>query len=139
MAQITVQIITPERTVFDGQADGVTLPSATGELTILPGHLPLISLLRSGEIALHHGGERRHMAIHGGFMEVDKDIVKLLTDAAELEEEVDERRAAEALERAQRAKEEATTHHEQAEALAAIERAIARLQLAERRKQRHRA
>ncbi|MBI4032891.1 ATP synthase F1 subunit epsilon [Candidatus Berkelbacteria bacterium] len=139
MAQLTVQIITPERTVFDGQADGVTLPATTGELTILPGHLPLITLLRSGEITLHAGQQRRHMAIHGGFMEIDNDVVKLLTDAAEPEEEIDERRAAEALERARRAKEEATTHHEQAEALAAIERAVARLQLAERRKQRHRA
>ena len=136
---LTVQIITPEQTVFDGPADGLTLPSVTGELTVLLGHLPLITLLKSGEVALHHGQERRHMAIHGGFIEVSNDVVKLLTDAAELEEEVDERRAAEALERARRAKEEATTHVEQAEALSAIERAVARLHLAERRKQRHRA
>lgn len=139
MQQLTVSIITPERTVFTGQADGITLPSASGELTILPGHLPLITLLKSGEIALHQGKDRRHMAVHGGFVEVDSDTVKLLTDAAELEEEIDERRVQEALERAKRAKEEATTHLEQAEALAAIERAVARLHLVERRKQRHRA
>lgn len=134
-----VQIITPEKTVFEGACDGVTLPAVTGELTILPDHLPLITPLKSGEIALHHGSERQHMAIHGGFVEVDGDSVKLLTDAAELEEEVDERRAQEALERAQRAKEEAATEHDTAEALGAIERAVARLQLAERRKRRHRA
>lgn len=134
-----ISIITPERTVFDGEADGITMPSTTGEITILPGHVPLITLLRSGEITLHQGQERRHMAIHGGFVEVSNNVVKLLTDAAEIEEEIDERRAAEALERAQRAKEEATTHVEQAEALSAIERAVARLHLAERRKHRHRA
>jgi F-type H+-transporting ATPase subunit epsilon len=139
MAELTVQIITPERTVFHGKANGITFPSADGELTVLPGHLPLITLLRSGEITLHEGAARRHMAIHGGFAEVDSDVVKLLTDAAELEEEVDERRATEALERAKRAKEEAHTVQDQAEALAAIERAVARLHLAERRKQRHRA
>jgi len=134
-----VQIITPEKTMFKGECDGITLPSITGELTILPGHLPLLTPLKSGEIALHHGSERQHMAVHGGFVEVTEDGVKLLTDAAELEEEVDERRAQEALERAQRAKEEATTQLETAEALGAIERAVARLQLAERRKRRHRA
>ncbi len=136
---MNIQIITPEQTVFTGQVDGLTLPSVTGELTILPGHVPLVTPLKSGEIVLHHGAERQHMVVHGGFVEVSGDTIKLLTDAAELEEEVDERRAAEALARAQRAKEEAATQHDTAEALGAIERAIARLHLAERRKQRHRA
>lgn len=134
-----LQIITPEKIVFDGDVDGLTLPAMTGELTILPGHVPLITPLRSGEIMLHHGNDRQHMAVHGGFVEVSGDTIKLLTEAAELEEEVDERRAQEALERAQRAKEEAASEHDQGEALAAIERAIARLNLAQRRKQRHRA
>ncbi|MBI4022986.1 ATP synthase F1 subunit epsilon [Candidatus Berkelbacteria bacterium] len=134
-----LQIITPEKTVFEGTVDGITLPSSTGELTVLSGHVPLIVPLKSGEITLHVGDERRHMAVHGGFVEVDNDVVKLLTDAVELEEEVDERRAQEALDRARRAKEEAATTHDTAEALAAVERAIARLRLAERKKQRHRA
>lgn len=136
---LLVRIITPERTVFEGEADGLTLPSVTGELTILPNHLPLMTLLQSGEVALHHGAERRHMAVHGGFIEVANNEVKLLTDAAELEEEVDERRAQEALDRATRAREAAATEHDTAEALAAVERAAARLRLAERRKMRHRA
>lgn len=136
---LKVRIITPERTVFEGEADGLTLPSTTGELTILPNHVPLMTLLKSGEVALHHGAKRQHMLVHGGFVQVSENEVKLLTDAAELEEEVDERRASDALERARRAKEEAATEHDTAEALAALERAVARLQLVERRKQRHRA
>ena len=136
---LLVRIITPERTVFEGEADGLTLPSTTGELTVLPNHVPLMTLLRSGEVALHNGTARRHMLVHGGFVQVSENEVKLLTDAAELEEEVDERRAQEALERATRAREAAATEHDTAEALAAVERAVARLRLAERRKQRHRA
>lgn len=134
-----IQIITPEKTVFTGEADGITLPASTGELTILPGHVDLVTPLTSGEIALHHGSERRHMAVHGGFVHVDHDVVKLLTDAAELEEELDERRAQEALERARKLKEESTDSESQADALAAIERSLTRLRLVERKKQRHRA
>jgi len=139
MSKLTVQIITPERVLFEGESDGLTLPSSTGELTILPGHVSLITPLKSGEIALHDGQGRRHMAVHGGFVEVDGDTIKLLTDTAELEEELDERRAKEALDRAKKAKEEATDSRLQADALGAIERALTRLRLAERKKQRHRA
>ncbi len=125
--------------MFDGEADGLTVPAVTGELTILAHHEPLVTLLQSGEISLHHGAERRHMAVHGGFVEVQANRVRLLTDAAELEEEVDERRAAAALERARRARDEAVDDIAQADALAAMERALARLRLAERKKLRHRA
>jgi len=136
---MNVTIITPERTVFDEEADGITIPAVTGELTILANHEPFVTLLHSGEVLLHHGKDRRHLAIHGGFVEVNNSRVRLLTDAAELEEEIDERRAAEALERARRASEAAEDNVVQAEALAAMDRALARLRVAERRKLRHRA
>lgn len=136
---LSIQIITPERTVFAGVAKGITLPGIDGELTILPGHVPLISLLKTGEIVLHTTEGKRHMAIYGGFFEISDNKVKLLTDAAELEDEIDERRAREALERAQLAKDRAQDAVMSAEAAAAIERALIRLKLAERRKGRHRA
>lgn len=136
---LSIQIITPERTVFTGEAKGITLPGIDGELTILPGHIPLISLLKTGEIVLRTAEGKRHMAIYGGFFEILNDKVKLLTDSAELEDEIDERRAKEALERAQLAKERAQDAIISAEAAAAIERALIRLKVAERRKGRHRA
>lgn len=136
---LTIQIITPERIVFEGQVSGISLPSIEGELTILPGHIPLVALLKSGEITLHNKDSKRHMAIHGGFFEVMDNKVKLLTDSAELEEDIDERRAQEALERARIAKQQAKDSALDAQAAAAIERALVRLRLAERRKGRHRA
>lgn len=136
---LKLAIITPEKTVFEGEVDGVTLPTQLGEVTVLSDHEPLIALLQSGEITLMTGAERRHMAIHGGFFEVANNQVRILTDAAELEEEIDERRAHEALERARQAKQSSANEHAQADALAAMERALARLRIAERRKQRHQA
>lgn len=136
---LTIQIITPERIVFTGEASGITLPSIDGELTILTGHMAIVSLLKSGEITLHTREGKRHMAIYGGFFEVSNNKVKLLTDSAELEEEIDERHAREALERAQLAKERANDNAVSAEATAAIEWALLRLKIAERRKGRHRA
>jgi F-type H+-transporting ATPase subunit epsilon len=137
--KIKVSIITPEKEAFAGEAEGITLPTEMGEITILSNHEPLIALIRSGEIALHLGSERRHMAIHGGFIEVSNNRVRLVTDAAELAEEIDERRAQQALERAKRAKTQAQDAVATADALAAMERALSRLRIAERRKQRHRA
>ncbi|MBI2589659.1 ATP synthase F1 subunit epsilon [Candidatus Berkelbacteria bacterium] len=136
--RLKIEIITPERIVYRGEADGISLPGQGGELTILPGHVPLISALKSGEITLHTGSDRRHMAIHGGFVEVDQQSVRLLTDSAELEEEIDERRAHEAVERARRARDQAKDDITTADALGALERALTRLKLAERRKLRHR-
>ena len=110
-----------------------------GVLTILEDHEPLIALLASGEMAVGQADGRRHMAVHGGMVQVSSNTVQILTDAAELEEEVDEARAAQALEQARKARAEANDRIGQADASAAIERAIARLHLAQRRKQRHRA
>jgi F-type H+-transporting ATPase subunit epsilon len=134
-----VAIITPESTAFDGEVERLTVPSLDGEITILSDHEPLITLLSSGEMTIVAQGKQHHMAIHGGLVEVSQSTVRILTDAAELEEDIDERRAALALEQAKKMREESTDRVVQADASAAIERAIARLQLAKRRKLRHQA
>ena len=136
---LTLSVITPEHTVFEGSVQSITVPSMDGVLTILQDHEPLIALLASGEMTVGQVEGRRHMAVHGGMVQVLANTVQILTDAAELEEDVDEARAAQALEQAQKARAEANDRIGQADASAAIERAIARLQLAQRRKQRHRA
>ena len=117
---IKVSIITPEKVAFEGEVQGVSLPSSEGEITILENHLPLVTLLRSGEITLHLDQTKQHMAVHGGFVEVAENHIKLLTDAAEIAEDIDERRAEEALARAKKARESATDLKVQADALAAM-------------------
>lgn len=136
---MTIQIITPDRVVFEGEVSGITIPTTDGEITVLQNHIPLLTTVKSGELVLLEGSQKRHMAVHGGFARVEKNTIKILADSAELAEEIDARRAEEALDNARKAKEEARTREDQAEALASIERALTRLRLVEQRKRRHRA
>ncbi|MEI6660286.1 MAG: ATP synthase F1 subunit epsilon [bacterium] len=86
--QIELKIITPERIILDEMAEAVTLPTTEGEITILPGHIPLIANLASGDIVAISGGEHVPMACVGGFLEVKRDadghtVVAVLCDFAE--------------------------------------------------------
>ncbi len=136
---LRLSVLTPEQQVYDSQVASVSLPSLDGELTILPGHEPLVALLASGEVTVREGAANRQLAVHGGVVTVSQREVSILTDAAETEESIDEQRAAEALRRAQQAKLDSADRQAQADAAAAIERALVRLRLAERRRLRHRA
>ena len=67
---LQLSIITPERTVYDGQVDRLTLQTTEGEITVLPHHIPLVSVLTPGELRITKGSEEMPMAIAGGFVEV---------------------------------------------------------------------
>lgn len=134
-----LSIITPEQTVFSGEIEQLSVPTLGGQITILPHHEALVSVLGSGEAVVRQGGSLRHIAVYGGVITVSHDSIELLTDAAELEEDLDERRATQALEQARLAKEQAAGDIAEADALAVMERALVRLRLVERRKRRHQA
>ena len=75
-------IVSPERPLFDGQVDRISVPGAEGELGFLPHHAPLIGALGPGLVRLHQGDHVERLAIRGGFVHVKKDVVTLLvTDA----------------------------------------------------------
>lgn len=132
--KLELSIITPERELLTEQVDEVTLPTEAGEITVLPHHVPLVTALKPGELIVHLGSTTRHIAIHGGFAEINGERVRVLADAAELAEDIDERRAQEALDRAEKAKEEAKDHIELAEVTALIERNLTRLKVARRKR-----
>ena len=67
---LKLKIITPERTVLEEMVEQVTLPTTEGEITILPGHIALVSALKSGDIVAKNNGEYIPMAVAGGFIEV---------------------------------------------------------------------
>jgi F-type H+-transporting ATPase subunit epsilon len=98
---LQVDIVTPERSLFSGQVNMVTLPGTLGQMGILPGHAPLLSTLDIGEIILHMGNDSRFIAVSGGVVEVRPDKVTILADTAESPEDIDASRAQEALARAQ--------------------------------------
>jgi F-type H+-transporting ATPase subunit epsilon len=99
--KIILKIVTPERVVYEAEIDQVTLPTTTGEITILPDHVPLISVLSAGELLIKLGNKEIPMAVQGGFVEVAKNKVVVLADSADRIEEIDEQRAEEARKRAE--------------------------------------
>ncbi len=134
---LKVDIVTAERLVFsDEGVDEVVAPGSEGELTVLPMHAPLLTMIKPGLMRLIKGGEEVDMAITGGFLEVRNDRVTILADAAERAEEIDVVRAEEARRRAERRLEERVSEEDLARAAASLQRALLRLKVAERRRRR---
>lgn len=134
---LTLQIITPERVVFEeAGVDSVTLPGSEGELTILPRHAPLMTGLRPGALTFRKGGNEIDVALSGGFVEVRENKVIVLADTAERSDEIDAARAEEARRRAASRLATREDVMDVARAVAALERATARLKVIERRRRR---
>ena len=98
---IRCEIVSQDRLVFEGDADIVTVPGTLGEMGILPSHAPLLSTLEMGVIRVKSGEKEEVFTVTGGFIEVQPDIVTIMADAAENVEEIDIKRAEEAMERAE--------------------------------------
>src|SRR4030043_2270249 len=105
-SKIKFKIVTPERTVYEEEIDQVTLPTADGEITVLPNHIPLISILVPGELDVRKEGKEIAMAVSGGMIEVRKNEMTILADTAERAEEIDLQRAEEARKKAEQLKDE---------------------------------
>ncbi len=100
---IKFEIVTPERVVLKEEIIQVTVPTKMGEITVLPGHIPLVSSLLPGVIEIVKSENKRDvMSVSGGFIEVLKDKVVILADTAERAEEIDEKKAEAARERAKK-------------------------------------
>ncbi len=135
--KITFEIITPEREVLKTEISQLTVPTAEGQITILPHHIPLVATLLPGEIIAKQNGEEILMAISGGFLEVLKNKVVILADTAERAEEIDEKRAEEARKKAQELKDKRRFDRvEFATLQAKIEKELARLRVARRHRSR---
>lgn len=130
--QIKFKVVTPERTVFEGEVDQATLPMAEGEITILPNHTPYIASLGFGEIVIKQGKNELNLAVSGGFIEFNKNELVVLADMAERAEEIDLKLAEEAKKRAEETMQQKVTMDESEYALvaAAIERESARVKVA---------
>jgi len=132
-----LEVITPERKVYEDDVDMVVAPASEGYVGILPHHVPLFTTLGPGEFKVKKGGVEEVLAVFGGFMDVRGDRVVVLTDAAEPAEEIDADRAHQARERAQQvlAAGPASAADEQ-RARAELQRALVRLRVSEGRRRR---
>lgn len=136
--QIRIQIITPERIVFDDQVDQITLPAAEGEITILPHHIPLVTMVRAGTIHVKKGEQETLLACSRGVIEVDGKNVKILADSADRADELDEEKINKAKEAAQKLLNQKRQDEEGfAEATAVLERELARLHVVRRHRSHH--
>ncbi len=107
MAKKTIkfEVVTPERIVLKQFVSQVTVPTEDGEITVLPEHIPLVSILKPGVIEMRlDDGSLEIMSVSGGFLEVMRDKIVILADTAERAEELDEKRIEEARARAEERK-----------------------------------
>lgn len=136
---LILRIITPERIVLnDTQVDQVSATAVDGGLSILPGHEPLVTPLGVDVLTYKIGNKEESAAIIGGIMEVSKNEVTILSDAAELDTEIDVARANQAKSKAEAEKTQKTDKLEIYISEMALSRAIARLKAAELSKRRRR-
>ena len=131
---IKLEIVTPERLVFDETVDGVTLPGSEGELGVLPHHAPLVSTLGVGELHIRAGGNEEWFAIVGGFVQVLPDKVVVMAETADIASEIDLEKAAEARRDAEKALESGYVEGaDLSTARAALQAALLRERVAQRR------
>lgn len=135
---IRIDVVTAERLVFSEDADIVIVPGIEGEMGILPQHAPIMTMIKPGEILIRKGTEEYSLAVSGGFLEVKPDHITILADAAERADEIDIARAEAAKKRAEErlAGRTAVAKVDLANAEASLRRALARLKVAEKRRQR---
>jgi len=125
---LELQVVSPERVLYEGRAEMVVCRTADGEIAFLPGHVPLLGSLGIAKVrALLPDHAEQVIAVHGGFVEVSHDRVIVLSDVAELPEQIDVARAEASRARAQAALASDETDEE---ALAALARADLRLDVA---------
>jgi F-type H+-transporting ATPase subunit epsilon len=122
-----VEVVSPEKTLFSGEATQVITRTLSGEIAFLAGHAPFLGALAENHTRIYLAdGTIQDVAVHRGFVEVSHDTVSILSDPAELGAEIDVARARAAKERA----EEAVRRGDDEDAPSALNRANARLNAA---------
>jgi F-type H+-transporting ATPase subunit epsilon len=101
VAELNVELVSVDRKLWSGEATMVIARTTEGEIGILPGHIDHLSvLIEGGVVDIRQGSERTLAAVHGGFLLVHDDLVRILAESAELGSEVDVERARAELEQA---------------------------------------
>ena len=132
--KLKLELVTPYRHVLSQEVDEVTAPGTLGEFGVLPGHTPLLTTLKIGELTYKQGSEVHHVAVNWGYVEVENDVVTVLVTTAETADQIDLERARAALGRAQEALKKLSPEDKDFKIMeAALERAVIRVQVAGRK------
>ena len=132
-ATLNLEIVTPEAKIFSEGVEMVVVPGAEGELGILPMHIPLLTELKPGVLKISKSGKETYYAVGEGFVEVTQESVTILTDMAVTDEQIDEAKVQEIIEKARaQIKEPSLNREEVATVEATIEKSLAQLHLKRR-------
>ena len=136
MATLKLEIVTPEKLAYSDDVDSVVIPAVEGEMGVLPMHIPLMTMIKPGELVVKKGNAESFLAVGEGFVTIDQTSVRVLTDMAIQSEHIDESAAEAAVKRAQEAI--ANKHElgseESAAVQAALAKSLAQLHVKRRRK-----
>ena len=132
MKTIKVSVVTPDGPVYEADVEMVNAKAQSGELGVLPGHIPMVAPLEIGVVRLKKGNATELVAVSGGFLEVRPDRVTILAQAAERAEDIDVARAKAAKERAERRLQAKQGDIDYNRAELALRRALNRLNVANR-------
>lgn len=135
MATIHFKIATPDRVVYENDIDHVTIPTKAGEITVMPNHAPIVSVVKPGELRIVSNGEELPHYVAGGTLEIRPDnTMVLLADVSERAEDIDAVAAEEAYNRAKEAMErkDAVADIDYAKFQAIMERELARMNVAKK-------
>ena len=126
---IHVDIVSAEAEMFSGLAEMVFAPAVMGEVGVLPGHAPLVTSLKPGEVRVRlPGGEEQSFYVSSGMLEIQPHVITVLSDTAQRASDLDEAAALEAQERAERMLADRRADFDEAQARAELAQAAAQLQ-----------
>lgn len=131
--KLNLEVVTPRKLVVSEEVDLCTVPGGDGVFGVMANHAPILATLKIGEMHYENDGNTVRLAVSGGFVEVSKNKMTVLAEAAEVSEEIDVERALRAKERAEKRLAEAKAGREDidmARAQAALARALVRLSVA---------
>jgi len=135
---LTLSIVSPEKKITETECQQVTVPTAMGEITVLPEHAPLFSVLSPGEILVRESDKQtRSIVVSGGFLSVHKNKVIVLADFGIPTEEIDEKKILDAKARAEEAMKEKKSDEAFALAEGELYKALLQLKVAQKKKTVH--
>ena len=129
---LKLEIVTPEGVTYSENVEMVTLPGSEGEMGIYPNHVPLMTQVAAGEVAVRRNGRDEYLAVGEGFVEITGERVAILTDMALRADNIDETKAEEARRRAEARLSEKLSDEETAMTSAALAHSLAQLKVKRR-------
>ena len=100
---ISLKVLAPNQNVYEGEAEEVILPSTTGQIGVLPGHISLVTAIDIGVLRLRINSQWKSIALMGGFAEIESDEVIVLVNGAEIGSDINAQKAKDALKEAKSA------------------------------------